>query len=95
MATAVIQSFSANATVIAARLYTAEACVEAITSTAGIDCEMAMSAPTQRLPPRSHLRRHLAPWQRPLLHLLQTVRAPTPILNTDSQSGIQTSRDSP
>ena len=46
MATAVIQSFSANATVIAARLYTAEACVEAITSTAGIDCEMAMSAPT-------------------------------------------------
>jgi hypothetical protein len=45
IATGIIQSFSVNATVIAARLNTAEACVETMTSTAGIDCEMALSSP--------------------------------------------------
>jgi hypothetical protein len=38
IATAIIQSFSANATVIAARLYTAEACMEVLSSTTEMDC---------------------------------------------------------
>lgn len=58
MATAVIQSFSANATVIAARLYAAEACVVAMASTAQVNCETALSASTATPTPTSSL----APW---------------------------------
>jgi hypothetical protein len=65
MATAIIQSFSANATVIAARLYTAEVCVEAMSSMAEMDCETAMSASTSTPTPSPVARSSLAPFATP------------------------------
>ena len=65
IATGMVQSFSAGATEIAARLYTAEACVEAMSSTAEMDCETAMSASTSTPTPSLLATSSLAPLATP------------------------------